>query len=160
MGDKLASVLRPAQLLEMKLGDTEILWTERGYQKMFRLFKDLILQCVRTTPGERITAERALCHPVFLECPEPGMKDLFLLPSPHLQFSQFSTSNSNKRDDDDNDENTSNHILRELKTECEAYGEISECSLASSGHAFVHFEEVRDDLIIGTHVSCLCPLLM
>ena len=27
-------------------------------------------------------------------------------------------------------------------------------------YAFVHFEEVRDDLIIGTHVSRLCPLLM
>ena len=144
VGDKLASVLRPAQMLEMKLGDTEIFWTERGHQKMFRLFKDLILQCVRTSPGERITAERALCHPVFLECPEPSMKDLFLLPSPHLQFSQFSTSNSDKRDDDDHDD----HILRDLKAECEAYGEISECSLASSGHAFVHFEEVRDDLII------------
>ena len=80
------------KLLEMKLGSTEVFWAERGQAKMFRLFKDLILQCIRTSPGERITAERALCHPVFLECPEPGMKDLFLLPSPHLQFSQFSSS--------------------------------------------------------------------
>ena len=33
-------------------------------------------------------------------------------------------------------------VLQDLKTQCSAYGEISECSLATSGHAFVHFEEV------------------
>ena len=34
-GDKLASVLRPAQLLEMKLGDTEAVWAEQGCGDMF-----------------------------------------------------------------------------------------------------------------------------
>ena len=34
-GDKLASVLRPAQLLEMKLGDTEAMWAEQGCGDMF-----------------------------------------------------------------------------------------------------------------------------
>ena len=34
-GDKLASVLRPAQLLEMKLGDTEAVWVEQGCGDMF-----------------------------------------------------------------------------------------------------------------------------
>ena len=49
-GDKLASVLRPAQLLEMKLGDTEAVWAEQGCGDMFRLLKDLLLQCIKTDP--------------------------------------------------------------------------------------------------------------
>ena len=140
VGDKLASVLRPAQLLEMKMGDTELLWSEMGHGSMFRLFKDLILQCIRTDPKERTNVETALSHPVFLETPEPRMRDLFLLPSPHLQFSQFSRTNPSGDIHDDNDD--SDLVLRDLRSECSAYGEISECTVAGSGHAFVHFEEV------------------
>ena len=38
-GDKLASVLRPEQLLEMKLGDTETVWTEQGQAAAFAMLK-------------------------------------------------------------------------------------------------------------------------
>ena len=38
-GDKLASVLRPSQLLEMKLGDTETVWTEQGQAAAFAMLK-------------------------------------------------------------------------------------------------------------------------
>ena len=38
-GDKLASVLRPAQLLEMKLGDTEAVWAGRGLGALFSQLK-------------------------------------------------------------------------------------------------------------------------
>ena len=141
-GDKLASVLRPSQLLEMKLGDTEVLWAERGQGKMFRLFKDLILQCIRRERKDRITAERALSHPVFLESPDPSMRDLFLLPSPHLQFSQFSQQSELGGTGKSGD--NSKQILDDLKVECSAYGEIRECTLADGGHAFIHFEEVRE----------------
>ena len=141
VGDKLSCVLRPAQLLEMKIGDTETLWTDLGHGEMFKVFKDLILHCISSDPDTRLSAEAALSHPVFLETPEPGVKDLFLLPSPHLQFSQFSNTviNTSSAGHDDTDHDT---VLQNLKTECSAYGEISECSLANSGHAFVHFEEV------------------
>ena len=141
VGDKLSCVLRPAQLLEMKIGDTETLWNDLGHGEMFKVFKDLILHCISSDPDTRLSAEAALSHPVFLETPEPGVKDLFLLPSPHLQFSQFSNTviNTSSAGHDDTDHDT---VLQNLKSECSAYGEISECSLANSGHAFVHFEEV------------------
>ena len=142
-GDKLASVLRPSQLLEMKLGDTEAIWAGRGQAKMFRLFKDLILQCTRTDSRERITAESALSHPVFLESPEPTMRDLFLLPSPHLQFSQF--SQQEEFGAAGQSVGGCQQILEDLALECSAYGEIRECTLADGGHAFIHFEEVRRD---------------
>ena len=35
VGDKLSCVLRPAQLLEMKIGDTETLWTDLGHDQLF-----------------------------------------------------------------------------------------------------------------------------
>ena len=38
-GDKLAAVLRPSQLLEMKLGDTETVWAERGQAGMLKMLK-------------------------------------------------------------------------------------------------------------------------
>ena len=138
-GDKLAAVLRPSQLLEMKLGDTETVWAERGQAGMFLLLKDLILQCITPDAAARITAERALSHPVFLESPEPSMRDLFLLPSPHLQFCQFSQHQDLARNSPENCQ----QMLDDLKLECSAYGEIRECTLADGGHAFVHFEEVR-----------------
>ena len=140
VGDKMASVLRPAQLLEMKLGDTEAVWTDKGHHNMFHLFKDLILLCITSDQSNRITAQAALSHPVFLESPDPGVKDLFLLPSPHLQFSQFSSPVSAAGQYDEHPDH--DIVLQDLKTQCSAYGEISECSLANSGHAFVHFEEV------------------
>ena len=39
VGDKLASVLRPAQLLEMKLGDTEAVWAAQGQGELFNHVK-------------------------------------------------------------------------------------------------------------------------
>ena len=34
-------------------------------------------------------------------------------------------------------------LVAHLRTECEHYGEITECCLAEGGGAFVHFQEVR-----------------
>ena len=144
-GDKLASVLRPSQLLEMKLGDTESVWAGQGAGDMFRLFKDLILQCIKTDSRQRITAEKALTHPLFLETPEPTMRDLFLLPSPHLQFSQFCQQQEPGSGSGQSTENCQ-QILEDLALECSEYGEIRECTLSShGGHAVIHFEEVRRD---------------
>ena len=39
VGDKLASVLRPSQMLEMKLGDTEARWADRGQRDLFTYIK-------------------------------------------------------------------------------------------------------------------------
>ena len=38
-GDKLAAVLRPSQLLEMKLGDTETVWAEHGLADVLKMLK-------------------------------------------------------------------------------------------------------------------------
>ena len=50
-------------MLEMKLGDTEILWTERGHQKMFKLFKDLILQLFSYNGDNRPQVDAIRNHP-------------------------------------------------------------------------------------------------
>ena len=38
-GDKLAAVLRPSQLLEMKLGDTETVWAEHDLGDVLKMLK-------------------------------------------------------------------------------------------------------------------------
>ena len=78
--------------------------------------------------SSRLSAEAALCHPVFQSSPEPGVRDLLLLPSPHLQFAQLTTSPAPAA------------VLRDLRRQCAEYGEISECRVADSGHAVVHFD--------------------
>jgi len=134
-GDKMASVLRPAQLLEMKLGGTEVAWTKKGHKEMFSQIKELILMCISRDPITRINADEALNHPVFSQKPGPSMKDLYLLQSPRLQFSQFSNTDSNEPN------KVCEEMLKDLRVECEAYGEITECKVAKGGHAFVHFQE-------------------
>ena len=42
--DKMASVLKPHQLLEMRMGSTEIKYDELGQQTFFTHAKDLILK--------------------------------------------------------------------------------------------------------------------
>lgn len=134
-GDKLASVLRPSQLLEMKLAETETAWAEKGHQQIFSLIKDLIQRCIKGDPKSRISAVEALNHPVFLHKPGPSMKDLFLLPSPLLEFSQFTNKDSKETNE------IREEMLKDLRVECEAYGEITECNVADGGHAYVHFKE-------------------
>ena len=145
-GDKLASVLKPAQLLEMKIGKTEAAWAKKGHQQIFSLIKDLILMCIKGNPKSRITAAEALNHPVFSQNAGPSMKDLFLLPSPLLQFSQFSNTDSNEPN------KICEEMLKDLRVECEAYGEITECKVAEGGHAFVHFQEVCKNVAIKNPV--------
>ena len=129
-------MLRPSQLLEMKLGEAEAAWAKKGHKVLFSLMKDLILQCIRVDPEARITAEHALNHPVFLQHPGPSMKDLYLLQSPLHQFSQFSSPETVEKN------KICEEMLKDLRVECEAYGEITECKVAKGGHAFVHFQEV------------------
>ena len=44
--DKMASVLKPHQLLEMRLGSTEMQYHENGHQNFFNDAKDLIIKYV------------------------------------------------------------------------------------------------------------------
>ena len=82
---------------------------------------------------------------ILQESPEPGVRDLFLLPSPLLQLSQFPSHHSDQ-------------LLSDLKMQCEAYGEISECRMAEGGHAFVHFEEVRTQAMYQPQIRALLGL--
>ena len=148
-GDKLASVLRPSQLLEMKLAETETAWAEKGHQQIFSLIKDLIQRCIKGDPKSRISAVEALNHPVFLHKPGPSMKDLFLLPSPLLEFSQFTNKDSKETNE------IREEMLKDLRVECEAYGEITECNVAEGGHAYVHFKEVQNHLANKNVIFCL-----
>ena len=136
-GDKLATVLRPSQLLEMKLGNTEITWSDRGERQTFLLIKDLILKCINESPSDRITAAEALGHQLFELYLEPSTSESVLLQSPALKFSRCSYDNTEKHDGITED------MLHQLRAECEAYGEIIECKIVDGGFAIVHFEEVR-----------------
>ena len=149
-GDKLATVLRPAQLLEMKLGGTEIAWTERGDGSMFTQLKDLILNCISEYPSTRITADEALNHPIFKVNPDPNVKEMQILQSPILQFSRYV-------DDNNADESIiTEEMLDKLRAECESYGDIAECKVVAGGHAFVHFQEVGQAVLAR---NCLLKLL-
>eukprot|EP00090_Calanus_glacialis_P005566 TRINITY_DN14311_c0_g1_i2.p1 TRINITY_DN14311_c0_g1~~TRINITY_DN14311_c0_g1_i2.p1 ORF type:complete len:221 (-),score=46.21 TRINITY_DN14311_c0_g1_i2:299-961(-) len=149
-GDKLASVLRPGQLLEMKLGETEVAWTDRGDEQMFIQLKDLILNCIKEDPSSRITADEALNHPIFKLSPDPSVNEIYILQSPILQFTRY--------DNEDNEDGNyiSEEMLETLRTECESYGEIAECKVIEGGHAFVHFQEVRQ-AVLARH--CFLKLL-
>jgi len=149
-GDKLASVLRPSQLLEMKLGETEVAWSDRGEEQMFIQLKDLILNCISEDPSSRVTADEALNHPIFKLNPDPSVNEIYILQSPILQFTRYI-------DEENEDENCiSEEMLDHLRAECEAYGEIAECKVIEGGHAFVHFQEVRQ-AVLARH--CFLKLL-
>ena len=141
-GDKLASVLRPSQLLEMKLGEAEAAWAKKGQKKMFLLVRELILQCIRIDKDTRITAADALNHPVLLQHPSPTIRDLYLLQSPLHQFSLFSNTETKEENE------ICEELLRNLREECEEYAEISECKVTDGGHAFMTFQEVSNPYII------------
>ena len=136
-GDKLASVLRPSQLLEMKVGEAEAAWAKQGQKELFILVKELILQCILVDRDTRITAAEALNHPVFLQHPsQPTITDLYLLQSPLHQLSHFSCTETKEEN------KICEEMLRDLRVECEDYGEISDCTVTDGGHAFVTFQEV------------------
>merc|ERR1712228_386222 len=63
--DKMASVLRPHQLLEMRLGPTEMRYDEAGLLAFYNDAKDLINKCLSEDPSNRIRANDALNHPFF-----------------------------------------------------------------------------------------------
>ena len=149
-GDKLANVLRPAQLLEMKLGGTEVAWTDRGDGQIFTQLKNLISSCISEDPSSRITANEALNHAIFKLNPEQNVNETRILQSPILQFSRCV---------DDNNGDASiitEEMLDNLRAECEAYGEIAECKVVEGGHAFVHFQEVGQAVLAR---NCLLRLL-
>jgi len=149
-GDKLAGVLRPAQLLEMKLGGTEIAWTERGDGSMFTQLKDLILSCISEDPSRRISADEALNHPIFELNPDTDVKEMQILQSPILQFSRC------VEDNNEDERIITEEMLDNLRAECEAYGEIAECKVMEGGHAFVHFQEVGQAVLAR---NCFLKLL-
>lgn len=125
-GDKLASVLRPSQLLEMKLGKTEVAWSENGHDMLFAQVKDLILKCFIEDPDYRISASEALKHPLFSQIPTPSIKDMLML---QINLSYF------------NKEEFYPDILQEIKNQCQEIENVSEFENLESGLAFVHFQE-------------------
>ena len=150
-GDKLASVLRPSQLLEMKVGEAEAAWAKQGQKELFILVKELILQCILVDRDTRITAAEALNHPVFLQHPShPTITDLYLLQSPLHQLSHFSNTETKEEN------KICEEMLRDLRVECEDYGEISDCTVTDGGHAFVTFQEVG--LFIQRLITYYTPL--
>ena len=105
--DKMATVLKPHQLVEMRLGSTEIKYNESQQDTFFKDAKNLIsryvhpdqlwsainfdqllpFRCLDEDPFLRCTASEALNHPFFQNhVLMPTTKDMVILPSHILQL--------------------------------------------------------------------------
>ncbi len=58
--DRLASVLAPYQLVEMRSGEAEAWFSERGEQRAFAEAKALVVRCLAEEPRRRPAAAEAL----------------------------------------------------------------------------------------------------
>jgi len=136
--DKMASVLKPHQLLEMRLGATEMQYHENGHQIFFNDAKDLIMKCLDEDPYNRISAQDALDHRFFKNHSlMPTTKDMVILPSHILQL--FNVFNSEKCDDPKELEDA----IRDIRNTAEQYGQIVGMT-AKNGHAYIEFQEASD----------------
>ena len=99
-GDKLASVLKPRQLLEMRIGETEIKYCEKSEGDLFAQIKDLVFQCLADNPEDRPSAEKALEHPFCSMALKPSVKDLALLPSTVLRITDILRDKENANEED------------------------------------------------------------
>jgi len=136
--DKMASVLRPHQLLEMRLGTTEMKYEEAGELTFFNDAKDLINKCLHEDPSCRIRANDALNHPFFKDHDlMPTTKDMVLLPSHILQlYNVF-------KDEKYKDPKEVEDAIRDIRETAEQYGKIMSMT-AKSGHAYIEFQEASD----------------
>ena len=80
-GDKLASVLKSHQLLEMRIGETEIKYSDQGLSDMFAEIKDLVQKCLAEEASARISARDVLDHDFLKRDLTPTVKDMVILPS-------------------------------------------------------------------------------
>ncbi|XP_071749496.1 serine/threonine-protein kinase Kist isoform X2 [Lepeophtheirus salmonis] len=139
--DKMVSVLKPHQLVEMKLGPTEISYDESGKNDVFQQVKDLIIRCLESDPSMRITSTDALAHE-FITRQDliPSVKDMVTMPSRVLQF-------INILDEDLSQEETE-AVLNEIREEAEKYGQVT--AMRSMGrHAYLEFNEAS-----SAHDAC------
>jgi len=136
--DKMASVLKPHQLLEMRLGSTEMRYDEAGLLVFFNDAKDLIIKCLNENPASRIEAHDALNHSFFKDHDlMPTTKDMVLLPSHILQlYNVF-------KDEKYKDPKEVEDAIRDIRETAEQYGKIMSMT-AKSGHAYIEFQEASD----------------
>lgn len=77
----MASVLKSHQLLEMRIGETEIRYSQQGQADLFAEIKDLILGCLTEDASDRLSARDVLDHDFLKHSLSPSLKDLTILPS-------------------------------------------------------------------------------
>jgi len=137
VSDKMATVLRPLQLLEMRIGETEIKYHDSSKQKFFSDAKDLIQQCLAESPDDRISAGTALKHKFFSDHDlVPSVKDMVLLPTNVLQL-------LNALDDYDKNDEEIKEVLKEFRDEAGKYGAVTGVK-SHNGHAYIEFQEASD----------------
>ena len=103
-GDKLLSVLRPLQLVEMRIGECEVKYSDDNKIEIFKEMKDLICQCLNDDPNDRITAEGALNHGFLKRKLIPTVVDMTILPSNILMLMDI-LKGSDRSELDGNDVN-------------------------------------------------------
>lgn len=130
-GDKFASVLKPLQLLEMRVGETEIEYAEKNHSEVFEAAKSLIKECLREDPRKRISAKDALNHDLITNFASlrPTVKDLSILPSNVLLLSDALKGAEDEQ-----------KVLDEIRAEVEKFGAVSSVSKCGS-HIYVEFTE-------------------
>ncbi len=78
----MASVLRSHQLLEMRIGETEVRYSESGDADVFGEIKSLIFGCLHENPDQRLDYKAALRHKFLIRDDlRPQESDLDLLPT-------------------------------------------------------------------------------
>ena len=81
----------------------------------------MIICCIEEEPSERLTAEQAINHQVFLLQDKSSLTltphtDLSPLPTAALRFSPV-----------EEDQQVDSDVLRSIREECQSYGEITDC---------------------------------
>lgn len=141
--DKMASVLKPLQLLEMRIGETECRYHaiendgdgRIDKHKFFADAKNLIQSCLAEDPRERISAKAALEHNFFAEHELlPSLKDMVLLPTNVLRLLNVLDDPKYKNEDEIKD------LLVEVREEAEKFGRVTDIK-SNGGHAYVEFQE-------------------
>lgn len=135
-GDKLVNVLRPAQVMEMRIGEAEMRLSDHHQEPLYQAVKDLITQCLDDDPDMRITSHKALQHDFLAFKTMPKIKEMVLLPSNILMLTDI------LKDKQDVSESEIEEILNDIRSRAEDFGHVTECQ-AQGNHVYLEFEETN-----------------
>ncbi|TRY62784.1 hypothetical protein TCAL_00388 [Tigriopus californicus] len=135
-GDKLVNVLRPAQVMEMRIGEAEMRLSDHHQEALYEAVKDLITRCLDDDPDTRISSHQALQHDFLMFRTMPKIKEMVLLPSNILMLTDI------LKDKQGVSESEITDILSDIRSRAEDFGPVTECQ-AQGNHVYLEFEETN-----------------